>query len=321
MAKQRALGADTQLLLGFETTYGTSPATGAYKRLAFESIELGAESPLGYQPLLGKGPEAQDPNYDAIDASGRVVVPFDLREIGWWLKALFGDAVTTGTGPYDHVFTTGKDLPSFSLELGHTKLTTPRYQMVSGIKAGSISFDMGRTGLATATIELIGQSEADPNATSVDGTPDETAPQLMYRKRGGIQVGGSNVGDITGGRVTLSNGLEPVPTIRADGLIGGVDETERTAEGSVEVRYGADTTLTDPAEAETPVAMDYLLTVPGAEGYGLTFALPRVFLPRTRQSISGVGGIQSSYDWRGARDATAGHLTQITLKNDVTDYT
>lgn len=320
MPKQRAQGADTQLLLGFEATYGTAPAAGSYHRLSFESIEFGAETPLNYQPLLGKGPEAQDPFYDAVDVSGRVTIPFDLREIGHWLRALYGAPVTSGDDPYDHVFTSGAALPSFTLEQGHTDLTTPRFLLATGVKAGGISFDMSRGGLMTATIDLIGQAETESGST-VDGSPQTSVPQLLFGNGGEMQAAGGVVGDVTGGRFAASNGLEPINTIRSDGAIGGVDETQRTCDGSAVVRYGVDNTLTDPARNETPIAMSYILTTKSNADHHLTFAVPRVFMPKKRQPISGPGGIEGTYEWRGARDETAGHLTQVTLRNDVANYT
>lgn len=44
--------------------------------------------------------------------------------------------------------------------------------------------------------------------------------------------------------------------IRADGLIDGVDETEATAEGSGDIRFGTDATLTASIAAESPVEME-----------------------------------------------------------------
>jgi hypothetical protein len=138
--------------------------------------------------------------------------------------------------------------------------------------------------------------------------------------RGQIKVGGSQLANVTGGRFSFSNNLDRVETIRSDGLIDGADETEATAEGSVEVRFSTDTTLAAAIDAETPVAMEYGYSLPGAEGYGLTIALPRVFLPRKKNEIRGPGGVQVTYDWRAAKDASAGHLCEITLVNDVESY-
>ncbi|WP_281193264.1 phage tail tube protein, partial [Magnetospirillum moscoviense] len=113
MAKTRAYGADCILLAAFETVYGTLPADG-YGRLSFKESSLGAERPLGYDPLLGQGRDAQDPFYEAIKDEGDIGVPLDVRALGFWLKGLFGAPATAdnGDGSFDHVFTSGGDLPS-----------------------------------------------------------------------------------------------------------------------------------------------------------------------------------------------------------------
>lgn len=324
MAKTRAYGADAQLTGVAEATYGTAPdgaAGGVYALLPFKSISLGAEKPLGYDPLLGQGRDAQDPYYDAESVAGDVEVPLDLRDFGFWLKGLFGAPVTTDNmdGTYDHVFTSGGDLPSLALEIGHTALTVARYLLYSGLKAGGLSFDMARSGPANATIDLIAQGEASA-ATPEDASPTTRSLTRFNNSKGAITVGGTQLGNVTGGQFNFSNNLEAVETIRADGLIDGVDETEATVEGSVTVRMGTDTTLTTPIAAETPVAMVFSFTRPGAEGYRLDFSMPRVFLPKKKGEISGPGGIEQTYDFRAAFDSTAGHLLQVTLVNDVAAY-
>ena len=58
MAKVRAYGADATLKACRETAYGAAPP-GGYRSLAFKSIDLSAEQPLGDDPLLGFGRNAQ----------------------------------------------------------------------------------------------------------------------------------------------------------------------------------------------------------------------------------------------------------------------
>lgn len=318
MAKTRAYGADCVLLAGFEATYGTSPADG-YHRLSFREATLGAERPLGYDPLLGQGRNAQDPFYEAIKDDGQIGIPMDLRGLGVWLKGLFGAPTTTGTDPYTHVFVSGGSIPSLSLEVGHTALTTPKYFRHKGAKLGGLSFDMARTGPANATMDVIAQGETEA-ATTLDATPTTHALRRFNQGSGTIKVGGSQLANVTGGRFQFSNNLETVETIRSDGLIDGVDETEATAEGSIDVRFSTDTTLSAAIAAETPVAMEYAYSIPGAEGYLLKFELPRVFLPKKKQEVRGAGGIQASYDWRAAYDSSEGYLLRVTLVNDVSTY-
>ncbi|WP_096701328.1 phage tail tube protein [Magnetospirillum sp. 15-1] len=319
MGKTRAYGADCILLAAFETAYGTPPADG-YGRLSFKESSLGAERPLGSDPLLGQGRDAQDPFYEAVKDEGDIGVPLDVRALGFWLKGLFGAPATAdnGDGTFDHVFTSGGTLPSLAIEIGHVQLAAPKFFRHGGAKLDKVSFDMARSGAANATISVIAQGETEAAAT-IDTTPSTFALKRFSQGSGTIRVGGSQLANVVGGKMAFSNNLERVETIRADGLIDGVDETEATAEGSVDIRFGIDTTLTAAIAAESPVAMEYGFTIPGSV-FALTFHLPRVFLPKKKQEIKGPGGIQASYDWRAARDPVAGYLLRVTLVNDVTGY-
>jgi hypothetical protein len=426
LGKTRALGIDTQFLLGFEAAYGTPPdgsGGGVYYRLPFREFTLGAEKPLGYDPLLGQGRDAQDPHYEAVTDEGEVQVPIDLRSFGVWLKAQFGAPVSTavkatgtiafaanpapgdtialngtvwtfvagapgaaetqiqasladslvqlaadlngsadpevsrctyaatataleiehdaagpagnaftvaasaatvsaaslGGGHYRHVYKSGGEVPSAAGELGHTKLSTPRYERHAGIKCMTLAFEMARSGPANATIGLIAQGES-VGSTAADATPITLELKRFNRSKGKITVGGAPLANVTGGRFTFSNNVEPVETIRDDDLIDGADEGEATAEGTVDVRFGADATLSMPIDAETPVAMTYAFGMPGVEGHAVVFDLPRVFLPRKKKEVRGPGGIQASYDWRASGSAPAPHCLQVTLTNDVVSY-
>jgi hypothetical protein len=96
MAKVRAYGADATLLACRETVYGTAPL-GGYRALAFKSTDLSAEQPLGDDPLLGFGRNAQDPYRGLITDEGAAVIPLDLRGTGFWLTGLFGDPTVSET--------------------------------------------------------------------------------------------------------------------------------------------------------------------------------------------------------------------------------
>jgi hypothetical protein len=93
----RTYGANAQLLGQFESVYGTAPLTDFIK-FPFISSQLGSEQGLIESDLLGQGRDPAQPMRDVINVEGDVVVPVDLRYIGYWLRALFGAPTTTGTG-------------------------------------------------------------------------------------------------------------------------------------------------------------------------------------------------------------------------------
>lgn len=323
MAKTRAYGSDIVLLGAFESTYGTAPdgsGGDVYKQLSLKGYSLGAEKPLGYDPLVGQGRDAQDPYYESLTVEGEIVVPMDLRAVGFWLKALFGAPTTTeDTGVYTHVFTSGGELPSLALQIGHNALSTKKFYMHDGVKLETLGFDMARSGPVNASIGAVAQGET-ASATAEDGTPGTYALTRFNQSRGSIALGGSQLANVTAGRFSFSNNLERVETIRSDGQIDGADETEATAEGTIDVRFGTDTTITTAVDAETPVSLEYEYTIAGSEGYKLEFLMPRVFLPKKKLEVDGPGGVSASYDWRAAFSSSDGHMLQVTLVNDVASY-
>lgn len=115
----RAYGWNAKLLIAEETTYGTL-ATGDYTQVPFASSAIDSEQGLITSNILGLGRDPTTPFQDVINVEGDLAVPVDLRNIGIWLKAVFGlPATTEDDGVFTHSFESGRtSLPSYSLELG-----------------------------------------------------------------------------------------------------------------------------------------------------------------------------------------------------------
>ncbi|HEV7278393.1 MAG TPA: phage tail tube protein [Devosiaceae bacterium] len=424
MTKPRAVGADAVNLIGFETTYGIPPdggAGGVYYRVPLRQYGLSPERTPEEDPTWNRGtPDAGDPVEGPVVVNDSMTLPMCARSMGVALRAVLGvpdsDETEVDSGIFEHVFASGEDLPSFSSQTGHPKLTAAKWRTVHGVKAGGMNFDMARTGRALVEIPLVGQGEikdgtvggsatvaadagntgngvltlADPafaagaaagdyrvvctaaaagggtfevldtddeqigtvdvgdafdgpvKFTIADGAADfevgdeftitlhplaarDAAPiMLAYlpfdNARGAITVGGGAIANVTAARFSFSNALEAVETIRADGMIDGVDEGERMATGTVDVRFGADTTLEDLADGKTPAAMELSFTLRSHPGWSLKFQLPRVFFFNPKLPINGPGGISQSWQWRAAHDTTLGYLLGVVLTNDVESY-
>lgn len=325
MAKARASGSDAVHLLAKETVYATpisGVGGGVYRRMPLRSYTLGAEQPLEDDPVWNRSrPEDSDPAQGNLTVTGDIVLPMDARGVGAALLMVLGPAVSVEDDDiYTHTFLSGKDLLSFTHQIGHPKLTVAKWRTHQGVKAGGMQFPMQRNGRALMTIPLIGQAEVKDVGGARDASPLIYDYLPFNNASGSVKVGGVAVANVTGGQFNFSNGLEPVETIRADMMIDGVDDGLRTLSGSVDLRFGTDSTFDDLADANTPAELELAFGIPSQPDWGLKFNMPRVFFPKTKKAVTGPGGISVTANWRAAFDQTAGHLLEVVLINDVAAY-
>jgi hypothetical protein len=311
----RARGARTQLAAVFESTYGTSPVSG-FRRMPFASETLSEEQPLLDNELLGYGRDPLAPIKDAITTDGDVVVPVDAEAFGFWLKGAFGQPTTTGAGPYTHVFQSGSwTLPSMSIEVGMPDI--PDFTMYQGCRVNTLSWTMQRSGLLTATANIMSQGATAPAGSTAAGTPTDYALKRFGHFNGAILRNGSTLANIISAEITYSNNLDPVETIRSDGKVDGHDASMASLTGSIEARF-ADLTLFNQAIAGTSAELSFGYTLPGGEE--MTFVAHAVYLPKPRKEISGPGGIQVRFDWQAALATSPARMCTVTLKNAVATY-
>lgn len=315
----RAQGARAQMALAFETTYGTPPASG-FTRMPFASTTLGAEQPLLSSELLGYGRDPLAPIKDAVTVDGDVIVPIDAAGFGFWLKAAFGEPVTTGTGPWTHEFRSSAwVLPSLAIETGMPEV--PRYAMYSGCMLDQLSWQVQRSGLLTATARLVAQGEAVGTTTAAFGDPALPPAELELKRfghfNGAFTRNGTALGNVVSAEITYANNLDRIETIRADGRIDGADPSIAALTGSIEVRF-ADSTLVTQAINGDPCALEFGYALPSGESF--IFTVHAVYLPRPRLEIPGPQGIQAKFDWQAAREGVLGRMCTATLVNDVESY-
>jgi Phage tail tube protein len=150
--------------------------------------------------------------------------------------------------------------------------------------------------------------------TTQGGTPTSLTFSRISQFQGSIKRAGNPVGNLTGGSVADSNNLEKIETIRDDGLIEGADPTIAALTGRIDVRF-ADTTLIDLAADGTPVDLEFALHLSAQAK--LVLPAHEVYLPKPKLAVEGPGGVQASFDFRGAKNDVAGRMLTVTLTNDL----
>ena len=310
-----AQGSTASLAGKTESTWGTAP-TGNYSRLPFFTDSLGSAMSLTDDPVLGSGRDALQPALGAIDVSGDIVVPLDVRDIGFWLRLLLGPATVTGTGPYTHVFKSGATtLPSVAMELSLPE--TPAFLMRAGVMANTMAIDFAPDGSAVprATVGLLAKSETKA-ATSGAGTVTTRAYAPFSQFQGSIKRGGTTLANLTAGSLNFANGLTGVRTLGSGQALGGVDIGLASCTGSITARFDS-TTLYDAAVAGSVATMDFIYLISASQS--LTLSLAGVMLEKAAFPVQGPGAVTAQMNWRAFHQSPTAMLT-ATLVNDVSVY-
>jgi hypothetical protein len=322
MAKPRAQGADVVTLIAKESVYGTPPA-GNWRRMPLRSDDVSAAQGLEDDPTWNL-PTADDgdPSSAAMTVAGDMVFPMDVRGLGVLMTMALGASTVVETTPdvlWTHTWKSGGDLFTYSKQVGHPKLTTPKYRTQAGLKSNGFSFPMARNGRALLTMPFIAQGEIK-DVASRDPTPDAYAYLPFDNATGGVKIDGVVLASLTGMQLNFSNSLEAVETIREDMKIDGADETRRTCSGTANLRFGSDETIDDLVDDKTPCELTFSFKLQAQPTWTFIVTLHRVFFEKTKQSIGGPGGIEQPTAFRAAYDETAGCMMTVTLANDVETY-
>ena len=206
MGKVRAYGADATLKACREATYGVAPLSG-YRSLDFKSTDLSSEQPLGDDPLLGRGRNAQDPYRGLVTDEGKVEIPLDLRGSGFWLTGLFGDPATTQTKASGHIAFTGQPAVNSTITLNGVTWT-----FVTGTPSGNqtqIGANLDAT-LTAVAADLNGSADAEIAKCSYTANTTDDRLEIEFDTAG-----------TTGNSFTLAASANSNGTVSAATLTGG----------------------------------------------------------------------------------------------------
>lgn len=309
-----ATGQNAQIAFVFESTFGTSPASG-YTYVPIITFTHGEERNLIEDNVIVAGRDPERPARGIIDASGTTRVPLDLRGIGYWLKLFMGAPQTTGSDPFTHVFESGAAaLPSASIEQQHSDV--PAYWLHNGVIANGWTLTIEPEGLAEMDISLIGA--ASPSDTSSNaGTPGTIVVTRFNQFQGTIDRDSSPLGKVLRATLPFNNQYDVSRYVNDAGAIGDVDPGKTQANGEIVVRFD-DLSLFTAAENATALELD--LTWEISVGVSsLNLNLPQIDIGNARAPIEGPGGVQATFPYNASK--TAGEQMLIaTLINDVASY-
>ena len=171
MATYRS-GANSQIMIGKESSFNTSGAVGHILRKASFTFD-------GITELIESPELRSDPN-PAPDATGmqrvtaQLVVPVSADEMGLIMYFFLQDYSVTGSGPYAHVYEVSSTNPdSVFIDVGDSELS--KYDLFNGLFISGISFGTitkGQSSMLMATIDFFSSGKYTLNG----GSPADAAP-------------------------------------------------------------------------------------------------------------------------------------------------
>jgi hypothetical protein len=311
-----ASGANAKVAMKRETTYGVA-ASGNYVLVPAYSIELAPRQEFERQPLIGLGRQPVRPTRGIIEVTGTVELPIDLRAIGHWLTMLLGLPATSGSGPYTHVWSsTATALPSFTMEVQHVDLASPRYLRTVGVMANRAAFRFEPGGFPRLRLDLIGAAQSN-ETTSAAGTPTELAYTPFSNLQSLIKKDGSNWAKVLNSNINYNNNLDLMRYVGGGGVVEDIVPGAIEIDGDITLALADDSSL-DLAEAAT--VFDLQIGWTGGASQSFTIELDQAELGRAGPPVNGGGRVEVTHEMVGSKDSSEGRALAITVVNDVTSY-
>ena len=292
----QAQGYRARLALAYEPEYGVTPAGHSGFILPIISSKIAAKQSLIEDKTIRGVRDVAPPGLGNIDVQGPVVVPVDEINIGYWLKALFGEPATTGSQAlYTHVFKPGFTQPSMCLEQQFPDIG--QYFLYNGCKVSKFTtaFEVSNKDL-DATIDIMGGKETLATASFL------TEPAIRPMSKFGafmasILDDGQLLANVTKVELTVDTGLDgSVYTLGGGGFRGSLPEGMLAVSGTVTAIFDS-MALLDKAVSGATSSIELNLSNP-LSGSSLNILLPEIIYERTSPGIDGPKGVSIALPFR-----------------------
>lgn len=308
-----------QLIMQFQTGgLRVAPSPVGAHVVPFHKFDFGRDPRRQQDLSMNQSPLANKTQ------AGSPIVPattlesvLDLRTIGFLLKLLLGQPVTTGTTLKTHAFPIDlADRPYALFERQHSDIS--KFYRWLGVHGNKLSWDIKNNDQVIA-FEVMAAQEIDPiPTTAFDSAPTSVS---SFRSNAGSAVisdgAGATLGTVVGGNIEISNNIQPQEA--ADGADGYsiFDVQELTFKGKIKCVFdGAGAYDLARTGTQTRLKTVTAATI-GADTFDLIVDMPYVDLIEKAVPVSGKSGLMVDLDFSATDGAT---LPTVTLRNDVAAY-
>lgn len=292
MAQQK--GVNAEILLGFETTFKTVATDGFV--LPINSFGVKGSQPLNTPMTLTGTRNPVQPFSGNRDVSGSIVIPADSVAMWYWLKAMFGDPATSGTGPYVHEFKVGDTMPSISLEAAFEDLAVNKYMRYTGNKIGRWSMDVGGDGELVSNVDVVGSVDSI-ESSAFDAAPTDVTLARVENFEAALTEGGSSLSNATSVSFAIDFGLDTGQYVVGDsGTRGSLPEGIVGVSGNVKTLFEDDSLLT---KAINGTESSLKITVTASASSILEIEMQELQYERNSPDVPGPQGLLVDLNFQG----------------------
>jgi hypothetical protein len=313
----QARGSNSKLILQYQTAARTAPVTPAAKVLPFTSYNVGRDPRRQNDPTVMGSPLGAKSGLGNPIVQGSLTSILDLRTIGYLLKLLLGQPVTTGTTLKSHTFPIDlADRPYALLEMGHSDIS--KFYRTLDARVSKIGWDITNLD-QSITADILAGAEVEPVPTTVfDAAPTSVTGFRANSGAGVISDGtGATLGQVVGGSIEINNGMTGSELADGTGGYGLFSMGELMFSGKIRAVFdGASAYALARAATSTRLKMVSAATI-GADTFDLIVDMPYVELIEKAIPKEGKSGLFVDLDWKAHTGET---LPTVVLRNDVTSY-
>lgn len=310
-----AAGSAARLALRKESTYGEA-AVGQYFFMPATNFRLAQQQGFQEPDLIGQGRDPGRRERDPVVAvRGSATVPVDVRNVGYWLRLLCGAPVTTGVGPWVHVFGSGTDsLPSATIEEQFPDVSPAMFNLGLGVMGNGCTFNFEPNGRAYMEMDLLASSITPEAATVTGGSEIAHLVERFTQAHVVLKRAGTALAKVVSASLQFSNSLEEVYYVGGAGLVGDLVPGLVNVGGTIVARLhpGLSATLFSDADTEATFTLEFEFAKSPHE---LALFMDLAEVGRPQIEISGPGGVQATFNWVASK-STGQPGFRATLTND-----
>lgn len=312
---KRAQGSQSNVAIAFEADFGTTPATGGVITPIISS-SVKASQNLNDSTVIRGDRNPAAPFRGNIDTSGSLTVPVGVIDIGYWLKAAFGQPTSTTTGQApnkksEHVFKIGNTMPSLTIEQGYPDVNV--FQQFAGVRISKLGFKFGGDAELTASVDVMGCKETLA-ATTFDAAAKAVNFLPFQNINATIKEGGVTAANILSCDINFDFGLDGDSyAIGNKGFRTYIDPGIVSISGTIKAFF-QNKDLLNKAVNGTESSLELRLE---QGDWSLTFKLPELVYERLSPGIDGPRGVNIELPFKAYYRADAGKSASIiTLVNN-----